>query len=211
MRVAVFAVFAVFLFFSACLSRAQTNYENYAPLEALSSTISSAILEPAELPLGHLPALSLDHSEGREGEDRSHLPDMPQPKQDNQAPDFRAPFHLDETDRSWGRAMRHPPVLTVAGLLTALTVIQLIKTDRCINENKPVCNLVSGKNRAAAYGVNIPLTAGVVYLAARMKKKGNVTGFFLVSVLSFTYEATVTYTANPHVLVCQAGRTPQCQ
>jgi hypothetical protein len=40
------AVFAVFLFFSACLSRAQTNYEN--PLEALSSTISSAILEPAE-------------------------------------------------------------------------------------------------------------------------------------------------------------------
>jgi hypothetical protein len=205
------AVFAVFLFFSACLVRAQTNYENYAPLEALSSTISSGILEPEELPLGHLPALSLDHSEGREREDRSHLPDMPQPKQDNRTRDFRAPFHLDETDRSWGRAMRHPPVLTVAGLLTALTVIQLIKTDRCINENKPVCNLVSGKNRAATYGINIPLTAGFVYLVARMKEKGNVTGFFLVSVLSFTYEATVTYTANPHVLVCRAGRTPQCQ
>jgi hypothetical protein len=205
------AVFAVFMFFSACLVRAQTNYEKYAPPEAVSFTISSGILEPAELPLGHLPALSLDHSEGREREDRSHLPDMPQPKQDNRTRDFHAPFHLDETDRSWGRAMRHAPVLTVAGLLTALTVIQLIKTDRCINENKPVCNLISGKNRAAAYGVDIPLTAGVVYLVARMKEKGNVTGFFLVSVLSFTYEATVTYTANPHVLVCQAGRTPQCQ
>ena len=146
------------------------------------------------------------------------LPDMPRPKQaenyrnrDRWRGDYRTPFHLDEPDRSWGRAMRHPPVLAASALLVGLTTIQLIKTDRCIAENKPACNLVTGKNRAAAYALNIPLTTAVVYFAGRFKQKGNGTGFILLTFLTFAYEAPVAYTANSHVLICQPGRVPQCQ
>lgn len=147
------------------------------------------------------------------------LPDMPRPKQAAnyrnrdrwRDSDWHAPFHLDETDRSWGRAMRHPPVLATSAFFVGLTAIQLIKTDRCIAENKPACNLVTGKNRAATYALNIPLTTGVVYFLGRFKQKGNVTGFTLLTFLALAYEAPTTYTANPHVLVCLAGRRPQCQ
>ncbi len=136
------------------------------------------------------------------------LPDMPRPKQAAnyrnrdrwRDSDWHAPFHLDETDRSWGRAMRHPPVVATSAFLVGLTTIQLIKTDRCIAENKPACNLVTRKNRAATYALNIPLTTSVVYFLGRFKQKGNVTGFALLTFLAFAYEAPAAYTANPHVL-----------
>ena len=162
---------------------------------------------------------SIQLSVAAEGSSASALPNMPRPQQSKnyvqgrrwRDEDFKAPFHLDEPDRSWGRAMRHPPVLGTSAALVGLTAIQLIKTDRCITENKPACNLITGKNRAAAYALNIPLNTGVVYLLGRMKQRGNITGFLLLGMAAFTYDATVAYTANPHVLVCLSGRVPQCQ
>jgi len=147
------------------------------------------------------------------------LPDMPRPQQaanyrthyPQRDSDWPAPFHLDQTDRSWGLAMRHSPVLATSAVLVGLTAIQLIKTDRCIAENKPACNIVTRKNRAATYALNIPLTTTVVYFLGKFKQKGNVTGFALLTFLAFAYEAPVAYTANPHVLVCPSGRKPQCQ
>jgi hypothetical protein len=141
------------------------------------------------------------------------LPDAPRPKVSGLAnrQDWVMPFHLQEHDRSWGRAMRNPVVLTSSALFVGLAAVQLVKTDRCIDAHKPACNLVTGKSRAATYALNIPLTAGIIWSAAKLKEKGNGEGLVLLLTGGLVYEATTAYTANPHVLVCQAGRTPQCQ
>jgi hypothetical protein len=187
----------------------------------LLSVCARAQTRPATEPSVHITARVEEGEPGASSPSTParELPDMPRPKQAanyrNRDPrrdsDWRAPFHLDETDRSWGQAMRYPPVLATSAVLVGLTAIQLIKTDRCIAENKPACNIVTRKNRAATYALNIPLTASVVYFLGKFKQKGNVTGFSLLTFLAFAYEAPAAYTANPHVLVCQSGRVPQCQ
>jgi hypothetical protein len=156
----------------------------------------------------------------------TNLPDSPQPKHEGRTPDvaensLRAkasrypdnydPLHVNDGHESWSRAMLQPSVLVPSAVLVGLTSIQLVKTDRCISENKPACNLIFRKNRAAAYGVNIPLTAGLIWFAAREEQKGNGTTGLVTTLLALIGEAPVAYTANSHVLVCKTGRTPQCQ
>ncbi len=104
-----------------------------------------------------------------------------------------------------------PSVLVPSATLVTLTAVQLIKTDRCITENKPACNLIFQKNKKAAYAVNIPLTTGLVWFAAREKQKGSGAKGLVVTLLALVGQAPLSYTSNPHVLVCEAGRTPQCQ
>jgi hypothetical protein len=149
------------------------------------------------------------------------LPDTPVPKTDSvKMPYYMAMFRddpswgtlaLDQPDRSWSRAMLHPYMLGMSGVLATLTAITLIKTDKCITENKPACNLVTGKNRAAAYAFNVPLTAGLIWYSVRMKEKGGGRASLLVLFAGLTYEYIVSFTSNPHVLVCKDGRTPLCQ
>jgi hypothetical protein len=140
------------------------------------------------------------------------LPDVPRPNlMEHGQMQYATPFHLDDRDRSWVQAMRNPVVLGGSLLFAGLTYVQLNKTDRCINMNKPACNLVSGKNGTAAYALNIPLTAAFAWTAGKLKQEGKSTGLLLWMVGGLTYQGTVTYTANPHVLVCEPNRTPQCQ
>jgi hypothetical protein len=120
-------------------------------------------------------------------------------------------LHLREGDSSWTRALRNPVVLTASALFVSLAAIQITKTNRCIDENKPACNLVTGKNRPLTYGVAIPLTAGIIWSAAKLKEKGQVTGFAFLLMGGLIYETTVAYNSNPHVLDCKTGRTPICQ
>jgi hypothetical protein len=140
------------------------------------------------------------------------LPDAPLPKPvSNNYNNLPTPFHLDEHDRSWGQAMRNPLVLSGSLALAGLTSLQLIKTDHCIDANKPACNLLTGKNRGAAYAVNVPLTAGIIWAAGKLKQEGKSTGLLFLLTAGLASEGTLAYTANPRVLVCEAGRTPQCQ
>jgi hypothetical protein len=151
---------------------------------------------------------------GEKGAAERELPDAPVPKA--QAPRSEVDYlgdslHLWHEDRSWGRAFRNPVILTSSAIFAGLATIQIIKTNRCIDEDKPSCNLVTGKNRGLTYGVAIPLTAGIVWSTAKLKEKGKGGPLLVLLMSAFIYEATVAYTANPHVLVCKPGRTPQCQ
>ena len=156
----------------------------------------------------------------------ANLPDSPQPKHEGRTsdvtenshqpkasrdPDKNDRLHLNEGRENWGHAMVQPSALVPSAILVGLTSIQLVKTDRCISENKPACNLIFRKNKAAAYGVNIPLTAGLIWFAARERQKGNGATGLVTTLLALIGEAPVAYTANSHVLVCKTGRTPQCQ
>jgi hypothetical protein len=120
------------------------------------------------------------------------------------------PLHLDEPASSWSRAVLNPSVWAPAAALVTLSTVQLVQTDRCIAENKPACNFVFQKNKKAAFAVNIPLTAGLVWFAAREKQKGHRATGLVVSLLALIGEAPVAYTANSHELACVAGRTPVC-
>jgi hypothetical protein len=171
-------------------------------------TRSSTAGEQSESSTGWLSSHPLDE-----------LPDSPTPKisaDDNyNRGTWRGgdpgPLNFNKPEPSIGRAMRNPGVLTYSALLAVLTAIQLHKTDQCIDTNKPTCNLLFGKNRTATYAFNIPLTAGIILATARLKERGNGVGMFLVMMAGLMYEAPLAYTANPHVLVCRSGRTPQCQ
>jgi hypothetical protein len=118
---------------------------------------------------------------------------------------------MDEPDKSWVQAMKHPLMWTTSALLVGLTAQQLIETDRCINANKPVCNPLFRKSRAATYAVNIPLTLGTIWQAGRLKKKGKGTGALILIGMNLIYQETLAHSANPRVLTCQQGRIPQCQ
>ncbi len=162
-------------------------------------------------------------------ESSSNLPETPTPKspteKDSPCPNgigkpcaalgghlyFVAPFHMDEPDKTWCQAMSHPLMWTTSALLIGLTVKQLVETDRCINANKPACNLVFRKNRAATYAVNIPLTAAMIWHAGKLKQSGHGSKALVWIGLNLMYQEAVSGTANPRVLTCQAGRTPQCQ
>jgi hypothetical protein len=142
------------------------------------------------------------------------LPDAPIPKPQAPHPEKQYlgnQLHLWDEDRSWGKAFRNPVVLTSSVIFAGLTALQIVKTNRCIDENKPSCNLVTGKNGGLNYGVAIPLTAGIIWSAAKLKEKGKGGPLLLLLMSAFTYEATVAYTANPHLLVCKPDRTPLCQ
>jgi len=213
--------------FSAITAQAQTpDVEDMLPLpEQQSVQVDSRLIEPSELI--DLAAHAFP-AESAKDDNRRNLPDMPHPKgesdkdqaslsQDGKRrpggwlPRDYDPLHLSEPDPSWGRAMAHPVILIPSALLVGLTVVQLIKTDRCIDANKPTCNLLFRKNRAAVYGFNIPYTAGVVWMAGRMKQKGHGMGSILLTAFSLIYEETLAHTANPRFLTCQPGRIPQCQ
>jgi hypothetical protein len=166
--------------------------------EGSEQSIALASSHPRELPDSPAPKPSTDdNSRNRRGTWRGS--------------DDRGPFNFDRPEPSLGRAMRNPGVLTYSALLAGLTAIQLHETGRCIDSNKPSCNLLFGKNRTATYAFNIPLTAGIILAIGRLKEKGNGPGVFLAMMAGLIYEAPMAYTANPHVLVCQSGRVPQCQ
>ena len=173
------------------LTRSGTVGEESEPSTDLASS------HPRELPDSPAPKASPDDNYNRRGTWRDS--------------DNPGPLNFNRPEPSLGRAMRNPGVLTYSALLAGLTAVQLHKTDRCIDTNKPSCNLLFGKNRTATYAVNIPLTAGIILATGRLKQRGNGIGMFLVMMAGLMYEAPLAYTANPHVLVCQSGRTPQCQ
>jgi hypothetical protein len=168
-------------------------------------------------------------AQAQSNEERSNkLSDAPSPKPENEVspcPDgigkpcpalgghlyFVAPFHFDEPDKSWRQAMGHPLMWTTSALLVGLTAKQLVQTDRCINANKPACNIVFQKNRAAAYAVNIPLTAAMIWHAGKLKESGQGTKALVWIGLNLMFQEVVSHSANPKVLTCQPGRTPQCQ
>jgi len=125
--------------------------------------------------------------------------------------DYPDSLRLSQTDNSWFRAMRHPVIAIPSATIVGLTAIQIIKTDRCVSENKPACNLIFGKNRTANYAVNIPLVGTAIWAAGRLKKRGEGISAILTLGAALMLEAPLAYTANPHVLTCQAGRTPRCQ
>src|SRR6266404_4479014 len=118
------------------------------------------------------------------------LPDSPTPKANTDDNSSRlgtwrgsgdpGPFNFDRPEPSLGRAIRNPGVLTYSAVLAGLTAVQLRETGRCIDSNKPSCNLLFGKSRTATYAVNIPLTAGIILAIGRLKEKGNGPGMFLV-------------------------------
>jgi len=151
---------------------------------------------------------------GEKAAAEKELPDAPIPKPRTPHPEkeyLGDKLHLWDEDSSWGKAIRNPVILTSSAIFAGLATTQIIKTNRCIDENKPTCNLVTGKNRGLNYGVAIPLTAGIIWSAAKLKEKGKGGPLLLLLMSAFTYEATVAYTANPHLLVCKPDRTPLCQ
>lgn len=214
------------LLFSAITAQVQTrDLEDLPPLtEQQSIGVQARLREPSKLDL----TIYAFPSESAKADNRRNLPDLPRPQVESDADQTSLsqggkhsrefsyasdydPLHLNQPDRTWFRAMAHPANLIPTGLLVGLTAIQLVKTDKCIEEHKPVCNLIFRKNRAAAYSFNIPFTVGVAWLAGRMKEKGNGTASVVLTSLSLIFAAPVAYTANPKVLTCQAGRNPQCQ
>ena len=154
------------------------------------------------------------------GNDHTYLPDTQNPKKENaeanrrdyrnwRTGDWRD--RVGEPDLSWGKAMRHPYMWTTSASLVGLTVTQLVKTDRCLSENRFSCNLFFGRNRGAAYAVNIPVAGGIIFLVGKMKERGHGGGAMKVLAVSLIGEAILAATANPGVLTCRAGRIPQCQ
>jgi hypothetical protein len=142
---------------------------------------------------------------------KMNLPDAPRAKVTKEYNFETGPLHMGEPDRTLGQAFRNPIVSTASALLAAATAIQIIKTNRCIDEGKAVCNLITGRNRAATYAFNIPLTAGIIFSAVKLKQKGKANANLTLLTLAGIYEAILTPTANGHVLVCKPDRTPQCQ
>src|SRR2546423_3952459 len=100
------------------------------------------------------------------------------------------------TPHSWN-AFRRPWFSASAAMVIGLTAAQLIRTDSCINAHKPVCNIFWGKNRAGNYGVNITVTAAVVWGAARLKVRKKTAYSAFVLVAGATYQNTMMYSANP--------------
>jgi hypothetical protein len=179
------------------------------PMHVGGKLVSPQISEPEK-------PLSLQASQER----TTPLLDMPQPNQQKQKDardedkvyETRAWWRdVDEPPRPWWHALRSGKFLGAVALLGGLTAIQLIKRDSCVQSRKPVCNLFFGKNRTAAYAVNIPLSGAIVLASARLKERGKPTGSAFVMVGGLVYETIAAYNANPHVLNCQAGRIPQCQ
>src|SRR4051812_24884699 len=207
-----FAVFCFLLFSESISAQSQAVAAPQFIVEPQSMQLSSTLTEPV------LPSIELDLLPSTPRETRN-LPDAPVPKNESrQDGSYTDQFGnvwgkdpLAGSDRSWGRAMGHPYMFSMAGVLAGLTAIQLIKTDRCINENKAACNLIFRKNRVATYAVNIPLTSAIIWYMGRLKERGHGVSAVMLFFGALMYQAPVTYTANPHVLVCQTGRVPQCQ
>ncbi len=217
--------------FSGPFAQAQTRLFGRGPvlLEPRKVEFDLSLVGPVDLDT--TTGLTDDHalSIPDQKESSSNLPEAPQPKvqdkKDSPCPDgigkpcpalgghpyFVAPFHFDEPDKSWRQAMSHPLMWTTSAILVGLTVKQLVETDRCINANKPACNLVFQKNRAAAYAVNIPLTAATIWHAGKLKEGGHGTRALCWIGFNLMFQEVVSHTANPKVLTCQPGRTPQCQ
>src|SRR5579859_184799 len=225
-------VVSCFLLLSGCVACGQTDIiaEHAVVPQQQAVHLSRLFAEPREpqkaATVGQVPP----EEQARREDEASKLPSMPRPRlADQNKPtcprgagrscfmeggqsDFEAPFHMDEPDTSWPRAMSHPIMWTTSGLLVGLTAKQLIETDRCVSANKPACNLVFGKNRAAAYAVSIPLTLVSIWQAGKLKERGNgsVKALTLIG-LNLILQTVLSNTANGRVLTCQPGRTPQCQ
>jgi hypothetical protein len=78
-------------------------------------------------------------------------------------------------DRTWLDAMKHPAMLTVAGLLIATTVLDVEGTDRCLRVHacKEVNPIMSNTvDRPRQYATAMGLNALAIYALGRAKQKG---------------------------------------
>jgi hypothetical protein len=147
------------------------------------------------------------------------LPDAPKPTSQAASENDTDKLHEtrnwlrndNERQRPWWNAFRAPQFLVSAVTLAGLTAWQISQTDNCIAANKPACSLYTRKNKAAVYAVNIPLTSAIIWSSARLKEHHRPQAATLVMFGGLTYQLIGAYTADPHVLVCQKGRIPECQ
>jgi hypothetical protein len=153
------------------------------------------------------------------GSQTSELSDAPKPRHQQPSADDEGKVYetrvwwrdVDEPPLPWWHAFRSPKFMAPAAALAGLTLLEIKQTDRCVASGKATCNLFFGKNRAAAYAVNIPLTSAIVWTSARLRERHNMTAAAVVMTGGFMYETIAAYTANPDVLLCRAGRVPQCR
>lgn len=147
---------------------------------------------------------------------KSQLPDTPKPKQkkdsdyDDRVYETRVWWHEPgDPYPAWWHALRDVKFLAGVATLSGLTVTELIQTQKCIDSRKQVCNLFFGKNQGANYAVNIPLTATIVWGAARMKEREHPTSAVFMVLGGLIYQTISTVLANPRVVDSQTSASAE--
>lgn len=84
------------------------------------------------------------------------------------------PSSLSEHDRSWGKAISHPPMLIISSLVVASFIADYKTTRNCLDRGHGrEANPLLGQSRAQQLGVGLTVTGLSIWSVGKLKQQGN--------------------------------------